>query len=870
MFTESRGGCKKITNIIAMEELLRGAMASAKVPTSRDRVYKDECMFSFDTPESPGGLYTSLTTWQSFGADYVDLDFERNGNPLYLRQVWKRVAVEKPTEDENMTSVEAPSKVAIGVEGGFDVEKKSFDKHVTNYLVVMPQRAEVLLPSDVVPTMITLAINTILDHQGFAQAAQIAAAWEDEDRKESNYAKDLVQLDTGKKVSPDPKKWKCEDSEVTENLWLNLSTGHIGSGRQFFDGSGGTGAALKHFEDTGGKYPLVVKLGTITPSGADVYSYAPDEGDMVLDPNLADHLAHWGINMMQQEKTEQTMTELELKLNSTYQFDKITESGSELVPLHGPGYVGMENLGNSCYMASVMQILFSIPEMEARFKDNSLAMFKSVPGDPADDLMAMMSKLAVGLLSERYSKPIPMYEKDPAGSGELRLSSEKLSDDYGSIRPFMFKHIIGKGHPEFSSGRQQDAVEFFQYFLEKITRAERSGQERLRNGAGSPEDFVPTAALFGFKLEERIEDSQSGKVKYLSRSENTLSLAIDLDAAVNMAQFEEFEEQQKKRLKVDGEDTLEPDPVQLQVPLSACLHRYAEPEQIDDFTSSETGAKGSAFKRTRFQSFPQYLAVHLKRYYISDDWTPKKLDVAVLMPEELDLSELKGSGPVDGEVLFSEQAALAATNSEPKASAFVPDAEIVSQLMGMGFSENGSKRAALATKNSSAEASMEWVFAHMEDPDFNDPLPRVEETEDESSAAQFGAEDIGSLTAMGFSDPQAKAALKATGGSLERAADWLFSHADDLGAAVAAVEKDTTTASEGNESGVASCRDFIDGEPRYELLGFASHLGKNTSCGHYVAHIKKEARFVLFNDAKVAVSQNPPTDLGFLYIYRRK
>lgn len=861
---------EKSTNSIPMEELLRGVMASARVPTSRDRVHKDECMFTFDTPESPGGLYTSLTTWQSFGADYVDLDFERNANPLYLKQVWKRVALGNPPEDEHMSSVDAPSKIAIGVEGGFDVEKKSFDRHITNYLVVMPQRAEVLLPSDVVPTMITLAINAVLEHQSFAQATQIAEAWEEEDRKESKYAKDLVQLDTGKKVSPDPKKWKCEDSEVTENLWLNLSTGHIGSGRQFHDGSGGTGAALKHFENTGGKYPLVVKLGTITPSGADVYSYAPDENDMVIDPKLADHLAHWGINMMQQEKTEQTMTELELNLNATYQFDKITESGSELVPLHGPGYVGMENLGNSCYMASVMQILFSIPEMEARFKDKSLAIFKSVSGDPVDDLLAMMSKLAVGLLSERYSKPIPMYEKDRAGSGELRFSSEKLTDDYGSIRPFMFKHIIGKGHPEFSSGRQQDAVEFFQYFLEKIARAERSGQERLRDGAECEESFVPTAALFGFKLEERIEDSQSGKVKYLSRSENTLSLAIDLDAALNKAQYEEFEKLQKKRLKVSGDDTLESDPVQLQVPLSACLHKYAESEQIDDFTSPETGTKGSAFKRTRFQTFPEYLAVHLKRYYISDDWIPKKLDVSVLMPEELDLRALKGSGPVDGEVLFTEQASLSTTNSEPKASALVPDPGIVSQLMGMGFSENGSKRAALATKNSGPEASMEWVFAHMEDPGFNDPLPCVLETEGESNAALFRAEDIGSLTAMGFSDPQAKAALKATGGSLERAADWLFSHADDLGAAVAAVENDTKTASEGHESGVANSSDVIDGEPRYELLGFASHLGSNTSCGHYVAHIKKEARFVLFNDAKVAVSQNPPTDLGFLYVYRRK
>jgi hypothetical protein len=31
--------------------------------------------------------------------------------------------------------------------------------------------------------------------------------------------------------------------------------------------------------------------------------------------------------------------------------------------------------------------------------------------------------------------------------------------------------------------------------------------------------------------------------------------------------------------------------------------------------------------------------------------------------------------------------------------------------------------AALATGNNSAEAATDWVFAHMDDPDFNDPLP---------------------------------------------------------------------------------------------------------------------------------------------------
>ena len=73
--------------------------------------------------------------------------------------------------------------------------------------------------------------------------------------------------------------------------WLNVL--------QQWGGTGGSGAALAHFEETGRQYPLAVKLGTITPYGADVYSYAPEEDDMVTDPLLAEHLSHWGINMIQ-------------------------------------------------------------------------------------------------------------------------------------------------------------------------------------------------------------------------------------------------------------------------------------------------------------------------------------------------------------------------------------------------------------------------------------------------------------------------------------------------------------------------------------------------------------------------------------------
>ena len=44
------------------------------------------------------------------------------------------------------------------------------------------------------------------------------------------------------------------------------------------------------------------------------------------------------------------------------------------------------------------------------------------------------------------------------------------------------------------------------------------------------------------------------------------------------------------------------------------------------------------------------------------------------------------------------------------------------QLMNMGFPYNGSMRALLNTNNSSAEAALDWVFAHMEDQNFDDSV----------------------------------------------------------------------------------------------------------------------------------------------------
>ena len=66
-------------------------------------------------------------------------------------------------------------------------------------------------------------------------------------------------------------------------------------------------------------------------------------------------------------QTDATMTELEIEANQRIgEWSIIQEAGRELTPCFGAGYTGLTNLGNSCYLNSVMQVLFSTKEFKQR------------------------------------------------------------------------------------------------------------------------------------------------------------------------------------------------------------------------------------------------------------------------------------------------------------------------------------------------------------------------------------------------------------------------------------------------------------------------------------------------------------------------
>ncbi|XP_073009187.1 ubiquitin carboxyl-terminal hydrolase 14 isoform X2 [Typha latifolia] len=804
-------------------EILRSHLSKVRIPGPTNRIYKEECCISFDTPRSKGGLYVDLCSFLAFGKDFVGWNYEKTGNTVYLHIQQRRKLV---PEDRPLKK---PTLLAIGLEGGFDNQETEYEE--TYNIVILPDSIFLPFPSVELPEKVRLAVDAILIAEGAERREQLAS-WAAEKRKVSAYAMTLQQIDNG--VVVPPSGWKCSKCDKTDNLWLNLTDGMILCGRKNWDGTGGNNHAVEHYREK--NYPLAVKLGTITADleAADVFSYPEDNS--VEDPLLAQHLSHFGIDFSSLQKTEMTTAERELDQNTNFDWNRIQESGQEVEPLFGPGYTGLVNLGNSCYMASTMQVIFSTHSFISRYyaKQNLKAAFEMAPADPTVDLNTQLTKLGHGMLSGKYSQAA--HELEEAGNCETMTSSAKQE----GVPPRMFKAVIAANHPEFSSMRQQDALEFFLHLLDQVERA----------NSGKPES--DPSRSFKFFIEERLQ-CPSGKVTYNRRADYILSLNIPLDEAVNKEQLEAFHKM-KAEMGLEGKEIASAEIVRPRVPLEACLSTFSAPEEVHDFFSTALNAKTTAIKTTGLTTFPDYLVLHMRKFVMEEGWVPKKLDVYIDVPDIIDITHMRSKGLQPGEELLPETV-LGGEKIEP--THLVASEDIVSKLANMGFNYLHCQKAAISTSNAGVEEAMTWLLSHMDDPDIDDPLSADSRTADLLSVDEASVE---TLISFGFQEDVARKALKASGGNIEKATDWIFSHPE------ASSSVDSDAASSNNH---ADDPGVPDGSGRYKLMALVSHMGTSTQCGHYVAHVYKDGRWVIFNDSKVGASVNPPKDMGYLYFFER-
>ena len=147
--------------------------------------------------------------------------------------------------------------------------------------------------------------------------------------------------------------------------------------------------------------------------------------------------------------------------------------------------------------------------------------------DATSDVPVQLSKLAVGLYSLRYIDNTIQRENDDGKDADYdgkdgndsSINNKKkmisLNEDGGnnndmllekySIAPYMFKHVISNGNAEFSSGRQQDVSEYYQYLLQVLNKIEKIHYPRYQTTVN-----YNTSKLFEFHVETRMQCLATG------------------------------------------------------------------------------------------------------------------------------------------------------------------------------------------------------------------------------------------------------------------------------------------------------------------------------------------------------------------------